>query len=538
MNGIAICTTSTGTNLPQIVTDGQDGFYASWIDHRDGLVHGLPYGCYYDRYNIYAQHCNSRSSSLWTDQGIPLCTETGYRQQITMTADGERGFFTAWLDCRIHANPLVYVQKVNKLGVPQWQDNGLAVSTTGIMQSHPKMCPDGLGGVIIAWNDRKDYDTTEQHYGRAFMQRIDANGNKLWDEEGNAIDNGPIYSPETDLIFDGDQGIYIKTYERQIEYFSLQGNMLWNKAVPAGISCWGVDSAGNLIYLTDTVYLHKIDKSGNDVILNHGLPVFSVNTASNYKSYRMAISPKGDTFIGRFEEYYSPSPQIVLIRLQKVLPEGTVAWDSSGVTSDIIKDVGDYLQIIPSQDGSVIVAWGSSLQGKYYFYNNYTRKFTKDGKISWTNTITNLTSDESCLKAISDAKGGVYLIWEDSRYRNTRKWVVAQHVSSSGFYLPPEQPGNLNAFINQQGEISLQWDDNSNTEEGFMIEYSSDGSEWKEIGYVPANITTFDVPHLETGHIFQFRVSSFIETELSTPSNTAIIKNPLGIDQFIWKELE
>lgn len=74
--------------------------------------------------------------------------------------DGAGGAIVTWTDRRSGTNDL-YTQRVNSGGTVQWTANGVAVSTadgdqsSGTATSPPQILPDGFGGAIIVWQDHR-----------------------------------------------------------------------------------------------------------------------------------------------------------------------------------------------------------------------------------------------------------------------------------------------------------------------------------------------------------------------------------------------
>src|SRR5258705_1713358 len=71
----------------------------------------------------------SRSSAdeLWEAQGIPLYAPTGDQLQPAILSDGVGGFISAWEDGRSATSHDVYAQRLDADGNPLWGQNGVAV---------------------------------------------------------------------------------------------------------------------------------------------------------------------------------------------------------------------------------------------------------------------------------------------------------------------------------------------------------------------------------------------------------------------------
>lgn len=166
--GLAISTT-TGTQAePKIdpeITNG--GFYVAWIDGRNG-----------SDMDIYAQRVDSTGLVLWTTNGLPVVAATGNQSAVDILTDpGNDGMIATWKDRR-SGNFDIYTQRLNPSGAPQWTLNGVAICTASGTQKNPNIIEDRAGGAIIAWED----STTGNFDIRA--QRISNFGTLQWTING------------------------------------------------------------------------------------------------------------------------------------------------------------------------------------------------------------------------------------------------------------------------------------------------------------------------------------------------------------------
>ncbi|MEC7584741.1 MAG: fibronectin type III domain-containing protein [Planctomycetota bacterium] len=111
--------------------------------------------------------------------------------------------------------------------------------------------------------------------------------------------------------------------------------------------------------------------------------------------------------------------------------------------------------------------------------------------------------------------------------------VMACH--GSGHSQPPAPAGSPIApsglaaeFNTQLFRIELQWLDNSNDEEGFVIERYATEREWLEHATVPANTTTFlDLaPNLLAETYYSYRIRASNAAGWSQHSNLASVRTP------------
>ena len=83
---------------------------------------------------------------------------------------------------------------------------------------------------------------------------------------------------------------------------------------------------------------------------------------------------------------------------------------------------------------------------------------------------------------------------------------------------PPEAPSNLQATVISTTEIRLTWRDNSNKEEGFLVERRRPGGSWGEIQRLGRNRTEYTDRELEPNTKYCYRVRAFNDAGTSNPT--------------------
>ncbi len=92
---------------------------------------------------------------------------------------------------------------------------------------------------------------------------------------------------------------------------------------------------------------------------------------------------------------------------------------------------------------------------------------------------------------------------------------------ASSFYAPAD-PTNLQAQALSDTEVQLSWLDNSNNENGFMLERNEAGANhWVYVGNPPANTTTYTDTGLTASTAYEFRLRAYNQARFSMYSNLA-----------------
>ena len=161
-DGVPICVGPSLVEIPQIVDDGAGGAIIIWRSH-------LPEW----RGAIYAQRIDSRGNILWQEDGVKVC-EGGVNIYPFMVSDSSGGAILIWS----HGDE-IRGQRLDATGRKLWGPKGAVVSFPG-RHSPVAISEDGYGGVFISWVASKFIDDETLSY----VQRIDAEGNRLWGEKG------------------------------------------------------------------------------------------------------------------------------------------------------------------------------------------------------------------------------------------------------------------------------------------------------------------------------------------------------------------
>jgi fibronectin type 3 domain-containing protein len=148
--------------------------------------------------------------------------------------------------------------------------------------------------------------------------------------------------------------------------------------------------------------------------------------------------------------------------------------------------------------------------------------------LAWTDNATN----ESSYRVERSANGGSFLLWivlpsNSTRYVDTSVAAGATYAyrivasNSSGnaaasnvasVVIPgttPLAPTSLGGIAASRTQINLSWIDNATNETGFLVERSTNGSTWTQVGSVGANLRTYNATGLKSNTIYYFRVRAF-----------------------------
>lgn len=144
--GVTLATTGT---LPAMIGDGAGGAIVTWQDLRSST-----------NFNVYAQKVNGSGVPQWTANGAEVCMATADQRSPAIVSDGGSGAIVTWYDSRSGATgDDVFAQRIDASGTSLWTLDGVPVCTAPDDQQFPTLATDGAGGAFIAWQDgRKGTD--------------------------------------------------------------------------------------------------------------------------------------------------------------------------------------------------------------------------------------------------------------------------------------------------------------------------------------------------------------------------------------------
>ena len=179
-NGVAVCNASNEQVFPQITTDGAGGAILSWDDHRNS-----------PDWDVYAQRLDSAGSPQWTTDGKKVNSSdtqvnrldfSGYGQvypRHLIESDGANGAIVTWEQVGT-TDQDIYGQRLGPNGAPLWATGGVAICSASNVQGEQQVTSDGVGGVLVTWQDRRHGTNVPMIYA----QRIDRNGARKWRLDG------------------------------------------------------------------------------------------------------------------------------------------------------------------------------------------------------------------------------------------------------------------------------------------------------------------------------------------------------------------
>jgi len=318
--------------------------------------------------DIYAQRLNAQGTALWAAGGVPVCTAASSQSLVVAAADGVGGVVMAWEDARSSGTGDIYGQRLNSSGTALWAANGAAICTATSYQMRVRVLADGSGGAFFAWQDYRWGGFASGHYYDIYAQRMSATGTAQWTADGVGVCTATGQQMNPAITSDGSGGIYVAWSEGQ---YSLSTPGIWaNRLSGAGAILWVQD----------------------------GSPV-----SSGGESWP-SLSPDGAG--GFIVTYWGFTPSRYIA--QRVSSTGWNQW-GSGVT--VCSNASDWTRCSTGDGaGGVILCWA--------WGNLYAQRLDPSGNRLWGTggvTVSSAAGTQQYPSIALYGNGGVIPVWQDSR---------------------------------------------------------------------------------------------------------------------------
>lgn len=322
---------TSGTYILKAISDGLSGVVMAWSDDHD---------------NLYLQRIDSQGNLLWSVNKPLIQT-----RPFDISCDGSGNTFLVWEDREFN----VLVQKLGSTGKCSWTSDDLLLSDLhgpGVGMS--RVMSDGAGGAIVVWihgihSENKVGITGHELYA----QRIDSNGNILWQAGGVPVcttvqGDRTVIVIEPRLVADESSGTII----------------LWREMM--------------------SVYAQKVDANGNTLWAKNGIQIWNEEGAQGNTSSSVVSDDSGGAIVvWCYTPVGSAADRNTVLRAQRVSSDGQKLWGNNGILLSMTSPGYSFLPLI-SQDGhgGVIATWAAG-ENIHQVTVSYAQRVSPDGKLLW-----------------------------------------------------------------------------------------------------------------------------------------------------------
>ena len=398
--------------------------------------------------------CSFSVSAQWsTDPTIntEICTAVNKQTEVAICSNGQGGAFMVWRDYRMNSGIFeadIYGQQLDFKGNPLWAADGIIINDEANGQFRPKIISDGSGGTIIVWAKNGG-----GFYGYdLYAQRIDADGNLLWNSNGVAVAVSSATDSFHEIIPDGDGGVII-TWQRlptvpgetdiYAQKVNADGNVLWTTNGVVVCTATGSqfspkiisDLNGGAIIAwedtrngtgTDDIYAQRINQNGIIQWTTDGISV------CDDQAYQTMIAICSDGQGGALISWEDNRTGASTIYGQRVNSDGQVQWIANGKILSPPSATCTMPVINFDNSGSAYLVWETEVQAMET--NIGSQKIDLDGNLLWGTAgvdICDASGYQTEISVIDNLAGGIIVTWQDFR-NNTEGDIYAQWIDRDG----------------------------------------------------------------------------------------------------------
>jgi len=332
------------------------------------------------------------AQNQWTEE-IPI--RQGVNIEWYRSANGvDGGVVFVWSDTRTGVRD-VWAQKYDANGNKVWAEDGLLVNGEYSRQEDPVIIESGNGDVIIAWVDFRNEEA-----GDIYAQKISSDGVLQWAEEGVPLCLAEEIQISLNIVPDENGGAYV----------------IWLDSRNAG---------GSDIYGT------HIDGSGNLVAgwAADGNPIANATGSQNQHTFWEDGS--NGAIVAWHDER---NPDNADIYVQRIASNGDLLWNDNGNLLTGAAGLQEKPKITPDGTGNFIFSWRD--MGVDSFGDIKAQRVDLNGSLLWANEVDvyvgNGIQRNARITKASDS--GAIIVWEDGRNEIAENYkdLYAQKIDTNG----------------------------------------------------------------------------------------------------------
>lgn len=438
-----ISVAASNQTAPSFASDGDAGAFIAWTDYRNSS----------SEQDIYVQRIDKDGYTIFQEDGIAVCDVEGAQNQTQIVATSDSCAIIFWIDNRTnYTNSTdLYAQKIDRQGNILWTSGGVPVSQfddpTPGSASDFFVIADDNGGAYAAWI------LGYYGYGQLRAQRIDNNGNIMWDSTGAVLTDGAVDSRSPRLVrnHSGITVVYRHTVGGYAIYYQIVdefGNIKFTRPGklvatngPQGATSiamadttqneavailWGENQSGN----TGTLFAQAMDNDGNKLWGSD--PVIINDVPGNHAYYKIVKSLNNSDYYlvwkdgRRINVAYD-------IYAQKINNSGQPQWTQNGILVCNTPYTFTNSSISANNDG-IYVSWADT---RVNAFGIYAQKIKSDSTFEWINNGIRLTQNFDVMNLMTldpevNTGGALVVFSGNGNPSGTGENVYAKYVGANG----------------------------------------------------------------------------------------------------------
>ena len=310
-------------------------------------------------------------------------------------SDVDGGVVFVWSDTRTGIRD-VWAQKYDANGNKMWAEDGLLVNGELSRQEDPVIIESGNGDVIIAWIDFRHQDA-----GDVYAQKISSNGVLQWAAEGVPLCLFDGIQISLNIVPDGNGGAFV----------------IWLDGRDLGV--------------VSDIYGTHIDTNGNIVSgwSTDGNPIANANGSQNQHTFwedgsNGAIIAWHDT----------RDPNNADIYMQRIASDGDLLWNEDGNLLTGAVGPQEKPKITPDGTGNFIFSWRDL--GTDIFGDIKAQRVDLNGNLLWASEVEVYIGEaiQQNARITKASDNGAIIVWEDGRNEISENYkdIYAQKLDING----------------------------------------------------------------------------------------------------------
>ena len=344
----------------------------------------------------------TESFSQWSSditQNNPVVTAPRNQFEPISISDGIGGVIVIWEDQRNTVSATerdIYAQRFDSLGYKQWgESNGLPVAVLPMSERFYDICSDGKGGAFIVWEEYSENFVITRIRG----QRVRFDGVKMWGDSGVYITNEGNKQLRPKITVDNFGGFFL-AYETS-ELNSSEVELKANRLDSNGTKLWG-----------NGIFFCTAPTNQSEIVVTTSSDNMLLVTWRDFRN----ILTESDIYI------------------QKINQSGNVLWQNNGIAVCNERFEHNYQDVYLDNSGGAFVVWcdkRDSIQ-----FDIFAQRVRSDGS-----RVAPLNGVPVCLaptnqfrpRFTTDMQGGVIVTWNDFRNGPSAPFnidIYAQRIDS------------------------------------------------------------------------------------------------------------
>ena len=338
-------------------------------------------------YHVYLQYLNSLGEPQWDEGGMVVSDQPNSSwiavHHMNMAVDGDDNAVISTLDTRT-GGWQVYAYKISPDGSMIWDENGIHLSVAGTENISPRLSVLSDNSIVIAWC---------QDYAKIRMQKLNSSGFVQWDENGILIEDssGDLLNPLPKSL--NDDSCLLQWNHQSGPFWAPTSTLMVQKFDDSGVELWDSPAiAGGPVQFPTGNYSQELIVNDNGDSFSAWTEMGGQNQTANAQHiYSNGIAQWGSGIdLSTNSSHFRTNPRTTLneigTNLMAVWTEANGGQSQHGIYAQKLDENGDRLW---GSFGTAVVP----LNGNYSYLDVSVEGFGEDLITAYIEQSNNMTGD-------------------------------------------------------------------------------------------------------------------------------------------------